>query len=96
MTQQFHEGQEVEVAHTPWGWRSTRKAKIVCLAYLGSENTPTGYKVEFPDGTWDVFDAEHIRAIDPNPANLSRESRRVLQEEWDSVIKKLRDAGALP
>ena len=56
MTQQFHEGQEVEV----WGanmypWR---KAKIV--GSTGQSHTE--WMVEFPDGTRAVFDEEHIRA----------------------------------
>jgi hypothetical protein len=61
MTQQLHEGQEVEVYYTfsrsneaTWPWV---KGKIV-----GARRWPAvGYLVKFPDGTCDVFNAELIR-----------------------------------
>jgi len=55
MTQQFHEGQDVEVWCFPDGeWE---KAKIVM------ETLPKTYQVQFLDGTRAVFDAGHIRAV---------------------------------
>jgi hypothetical protein len=60
MTQQFHEGQDVEVWCFPDGeWE---KAKIVTprLKAAGLHNCSM---VEFPDGARAVFDAEHLRPI---------------------------------
>jgi hypothetical protein len=64
LTKQFHEDEEVEVFSNSgdgkfvpvWHWR---KAKIT-----GAQWPAVGYEVQFPDGTCDVFDADHIREID--------------------------------
>ena len=61
----FHEGQEVEVAadfrrndgKAPCNWR---KAKIAAPPWPAKWR----YRVQFPDGTRAVFDADHIREVD--------------------------------
>ena len=68
---QFHEGQEVEVgvlvppgAHHAF-FMEWRKAKIVgrdTVNYCACDVCNSGWLVQFPDNTRDVFDAEHIRA----------------------------------
>lgn len=66
MTQQFHAGQEVKVyVYSPGpiarasDWR---QAKII------RQDRAPGYQgwfVRFPDGTGAVFDAAHIREVEP-------------------------------
>jgi hypothetical protein len=68
MTQQFHEGQEVEVltGHdclvAGRGWS---KAKIVAIIPDGTQHWDAreGYEVQFTDNSRGVFDAEHIRDV---------------------------------
>jgi hypothetical protein len=78
MTQQFHEGQEVEVLMSrdhpiarP-GLIMWHKAKIECLAGVEctAAKTPC-YCVQFPDGMRGVFDAGHIRAIKAKPGGIA-------------------------
>ena len=65
MTQQFHEGQKVEITRTKIGVKTWHKATITHLAAAsctgGYHDMPARYAVQFPDGTRAVFDAEHIR-----------------------------------
>jgi hypothetical protein len=70
MTQQFHEGQDVEVAEIrgdPRSFRVLRKAKIVrrAFSYIGCSKKEDfeQWQVQFPDGSRGVFDAAHIRAL---------------------------------
>jgi hypothetical protein len=61
----FHEGQQAEVhCFMPMssGRGVWRKAKIV---ERGPEVMSDWYRVQFPDGTRAVFDAEHIRTVEP-------------------------------
>ena len=63
MTQQFHEGQEVEVQYDDGEWGSPRdiiwrKAKIL-------ECEVDYYLVQFHDGTRYTFDEAHIREVSP-------------------------------
>jgi hypothetical protein len=69
MIQQFHEGQEVEIAVPSSGkvWKSDqtrrtwRKAKIVANEFGHTDR----FWVEFSDGSRAVFSAEHIRPTPP-------------------------------
>ena len=64
MTQQFHEGQDVEV----WAMtlQTRRKAKIVALPHAPNAlDDGRKYTVQFPDGSRGVFAAERIRAVEP-------------------------------
>jgi hypothetical protein len=79
MTQQFHEGQEVEVLKLEpeeghpgvmRGW--WRDAKIVHPQPGTPILDPGYYVVQFRDGTRAVFDAVHIRAISPLDERFSR------------------------
>jgi hypothetical protein len=65
---QFHKGQEVEVTRPPYNdheSRHWRKAGIVSQTGHWDKSAPMNsrdvYKVQFPDGTHDVFDSAHIR-----------------------------------
>ena len=67
MTAQFHEDQEVEVWCFPDGeWE---QAKIVAQYAARTAATTARnprWHVQFRDGTRAVFDAAHIREIDPD------------------------------
>jgi hypothetical protein len=64
MTQQFHEGQDVEVRHQWWIDGRWDKAKIVRgPALCGGEF----YEVQFPWGHRAVFGEAHIRVVNDGP-----------------------------
>jgi hypothetical protein len=69
MTQKFHEGQDVEVLSRPElciSFKSRwRKGKIAeHAAAIGQVSG--AYVVQFHDGSHGVFDAEHIRTVEPS------------------------------
>jgi hypothetical protein len=96
MTQQFHDGQEVECAtqFTPdhcfgpelgtWEWR---KAKIVKLQNFDIRYPwEDQYLVQFPDGTRAVFDVEHIRlSKEQIEQELIKNGERFLDAMGDEV-----------
>ena len=64
MTQQFHEGQEVEVQYDDGEWGSPRDTIWRKATILDCE--VDYYRVQFPDGTRATFDAAHIRPVSPS------------------------------
>ena len=65
---QFYEGDEVIVTsilapRRPSDWR---KAKIISSAFPKSKHGPQMFDVKFTDGTYGVFDEDHIRALPTN------------------------------
>jgi hypothetical protein len=81
MTQQFHEGQEVEVwiaiiaSQGVW-----RKAKILYPG--GDKYVGEWWYVQYPDGTRGVFDVEHIRTVAQNDSYGQSEADRAF-ERWN-------------
>jgi hypothetical protein len=99
MTQQFHEGQEVEVADKPLSIAPVcrwRKAEIVGIRQENREHPPVYYTVQFADGTRAIFDAKHIR--DPKVGramyeHAARLARPTPAEQTHSYRTAMRDAG---
>ena len=86
MPQQFHVGQDVEVAPLSEMFGAWRKAKVVNYEpYFHGAHEPDRYFVQFHDGTRGVFDAEHIRDVETPPKGASA---KYLYEECGAFRRK--------
>jgi hypothetical protein len=102
MTQQFHEGQNVEVEGffdipnrgAGWQWR---KAKIIRFdtVRVTNEQPRDCWEVQFPDNSRGVFDAAHIRAlmVAQHPRPMLREAIERLHVAKRNPQLEQRDLG---